>query len=124
VTVTAKATDRAGNVRTASVKYTVSRFYLVGVTYSHGAYQVKEGHTYVLVALTSGSARPRYYDAAPKGHRPHPPGSYLHRSGSQSGLHRFTLSVRIDRHLGRYKYWVLGVKTGSTMHRLTVHPAR
>jgi hypothetical protein len=124
VTVRATATDRAGNTRTATLHYSLLRFYVQGVTPRNGVYPLREGHSYTLVALTSGGARPRFYDAAPRGRTPRPADHYFHAAGRQGGLHRYVLVVRIDRGLGRYKYWSLGIKVGRTMHVLEFHPKR
>jgi hypothetical protein len=124
VTVTARATDRAGNTSTASVTYRVARFYVAGATFRDGAWQVRDGRTYQVVALTSGTARPQYYNAAPRGSRPTASGSYLVRAGKQAGLNRFSLPVRMDRGMSRKGHWVLGVKTGSTLHTIPVRAQR
>ncbi len=83
---------------------------------------MREGRTHLVVALTTGTARPRYYDAAPHGQRPHPPALYLHRSGNQSGLHRYALEVRIDRGLGHHRYWTWASRRGH-LHRITLQPS-
>jgi hypothetical protein len=124
VTVTARATDRAGNTSTASVTYRVAKFYVAGATFRDGAWQVRDGQTYQVVALTSGTARPQYYNAAPRGSRPTASGSYLVRAGKQAGLNRFSLPVRMDRGMSRKGHWVLGVKTGSTLHTIPVRAQR
>ncbi len=124
VTVTARATDRAGNTSTASVTYRVARFYVAGAAFRDGAWQVRDGQTYQVVALTSGTARPQYYNAAPRGSRPTASGSYLVRAGKQAGLNRFSLPVRMDRGMSRKGHWVLGVKTGSTLHTIPVRAQR
>lgn len=124
VTVTAKATDRAGNTRTSTVRYTVDRFYVAGATYRNGAYQVRGGKTYLVVALSKGTARPQYYNAALRGSTPTASGTYLNRSGKQAGLRRHTVGVRIDRGMSRRGDWVLGVKSGGTLHRIAIHVRR
>ena len=122
VTTTATARDRAGNTRSVSVRYTVARFYVAGAVYRNGAYQVRVGHTYVIVALTGGTTRPRYYDAAPRGGTLHRSGRYLRRSGTQSGLRRYTLVVRMNRGMNRHTRWNLGVKSGGQLHLISVEP--
>jgi hypothetical protein len=124
VTVTATATDRAGNTASTRATYSVLAFFVQGASYRNGAFVLREGHTYTLVALTSSASRPRLYDAAPAGQTPHPADNLMHRAGSQYGLHRYTIAVHIDRGLGRYTYWNLGVKVGSTMHLVKIHPVR
>jgi hypothetical protein len=122
ITVTATATDKAGNVATRAVSYRITDFYVLGQTMTNGAYTLREGHSYTLVALIPGTSRPRYYDAAPYGQTPHPADNLFNPAGSQYGLHRFTLTVHIDQGLGRYTYWVIGIKTGTTMHLIKFHP--
>jgi Bacterial Ig-like domain (group 3)/Putative Ig domain len=124
VTVTARAIDRAGNIRSATVTYNLLRFYLLGASYQNGAFVVHEGHRYTLVALTTSRSRPRYYDAAPFGQTPHPADNLMKAAGSQFGLHRYTVSVYFGRGMGRYKYWNFGVKVGATMHLVKFHPVR
>jgi hypothetical protein len=122
VTVTATATDKAGNTSTASARYQVLRFYVLNAAYRDGAFQLRQGHTYTLVALTTSKSRPRYYDAAPAGQGPHPADNLFNPAGRQFGLNRFTLAVHIDTGLGRYQFWNLGVKVGNTMNLIKFHP--
>jgi Bacterial Ig-like domain (group 3)/Putative Ig domain/Immunoglobulin I-set domain len=122
VTVTATAADRAGNTSQAKVTYTVLHFYVLDAPYRSGAFQLREGHTYTIVALTASHTRPRLYQAAPAGQTPHPAGPYLKRAGSQDGLHRFTVRVCIGRGMGRHFYWNFGVKAGPAMHLIKFHP--
>lgn len=122
VTVTARATDRAGNVATARLRYRVLHFYLLDARYRNGAFTLHEGRSYTLVALTSGTRAPRYFNAVPAGHTPGPRGPLMNAAGTEAGLHRWTLSVTIDRRIGRYSSAVLGVKVGSTMHLVKFHP--
>ncbi len=120
VTIRATATDRAGNKRISTVRYRVARFYVSGATFRQGSYRVSEGKTYLVVALTSGSSRPQYYNASLRDSTPTASGSYLRRSGKQSGLHRHVLPVRMDRGMSRHGRWDLGVKVGRTLHRIPV----
>jgi hypothetical protein len=124
VTVTARATDRAGNIRSATVAYHLLPFYVLGASYQNGAFVLHEGHRYTVVALTTSRSRPRFYDAAPWGRTPGPADNLLNAAGSQFGLHRYTLSVYFGRGMGRYRYWNFGVKVGSTMHLVKFHPVR
>ncbi|HEY8301486.1 MAG TPA: putative Ig domain-containing protein [Jatrophihabitans sp.] len=122
VRVAATAVDRAGNRRTVTVSFRVLRVFLAGAGYRDGAFQVHEMHTYALVVLTAARTRPRFYDAAPSGSRPGPAGAYLSRAGQVGGLHRYVLAVHIDRGLGRYRFWSLGVRVGRVVHRVKFHP--
>lgn len=124
VTVTAKATDRAGNTSTTSVRYRVARFYVAGATFRDGAWHVRDGKRYQVVALTSGSKRPEYYNAAPRGSRPTASGTRLARAGKQSGLNRYSLPVTMDRGMSRKGDWVIGVKVGSKLHQIPVRVRR
>jgi hypothetical protein len=122
VTVTATATDRAGNVSTASVSYYVLHFYVLGAPYKDGAFQLQGGQTYTFVALTATSSRPRLYAATPSGTEPSQAGAYFSAAGRLFGLNRFTLGVPISRGLNGHINWNFGVKVGSTMYLITFHP--
>lgn len=124
VTVTARATDRAGNVSTTHRTYYVLRIFILGATMKNGAYTLKEGQSFTIVALTSGTSRPRYYDAVPFGQTPRPADNYFTPAGMQYGLHRYTIGVRLEHGFGRYYYWVFGVKIGKTLHTVKFHPIR
>jgi len=54
--------------------------------------------------------------------KPGPAGPHLHRAGTVRGLHRWTARVHIGHDLGRYRHWVIGVKTGKTMHLVRFRP--
>jgi hypothetical protein len=120
--VTATATDKAGNISTATVSYSVLRYYILCAPYQNGAFQVRGGHTYTLVALTSSSSRPRLYDATPVGTQPSQAGAYFQPAGREYGLNRYTLTVPIGRNLNSHINWNFGVKDGSTMYLITFHP--
>lgn len=122
VTDTGTATDHAGNVATFSVSFTVRDFFVQGAPISGGAFQLKEGHTYTIVALTKSTTQPRFYDAVPAGQTPHVAGSLLRKAGSQAGLHRFTLRVVVPDNLSSSALWDFGVKTGSVMNLIEFHP--
>jgi hypothetical protein len=115
VTVTAVATDKAGNVRRASVNYRLLPIYLDGARYRNGAFDVRAGHTYTLV-VTGSSAQPTYYNAAVYPRQPGPNGPALHHCG----FHRWALGVTMTPNLHSYRYWNLGVKIGHTMHRIKI----
>lgn len=121
VTVTATATDKAGNTSTATVSYTVLHFYILCAPYKNGAFQVQGGRTYTLVALTNSTARPRLYQATPAGTQPSQPGPYFQSAGREYGLNRYTVTVPITRNLSTHINWNFGVKVGSTMNLITFH---
>jgi hypothetical protein len=122
VTVTARATDKAGNARSTQLTYHVLKIYVVGATFKNGAYTLVEGRSYMVVALTASTSRPRYYDAVPFGQTPRPADNYFLPAGTQYGLHRYTIAVRIPHGMGRYYYWAFGVKIGTTMNVVKFHP--
>jgi hypothetical protein len=117
VRVVATATDRAGNTSRTSKRYTLKHFYIAGVPFKDGAYQVRAGGTYTVVALTSSRVRPRYFNAELKGRTPTASSTLLNPSGRQAGLYRWTVTVRIDTAAGRT--WDMGVLAGGTLHRIT-----
>lgn len=123
-TMTAKATDRAGNTSTSRIRFRTLRIYLQGAPYTHTAFQVTEGRTYQLTALSTTRGAPRYYNAAPGGQPPHPSGPRFHPAGRQNHLYRWTLTIRIDHGLSRYPFWDLGINTGHTLHRVRIQPHR
>jgi hypothetical protein len=118
-TITAKVTDRAGNTRTTSVSAHVVRFFLAGAPRNrHGVYTVRRGHTYTLLAQTA--ARPRYVDAALYPRRPHGEDNRLHRIGH----HRWAVGVTFQPGMRSGTRWNIGVRTGRTVHVLTVYVRR
>jgi hypothetical protein len=122
VTVTATATDRAGNVATASITFDVLHFYVLNAPYNSGAFQLREGHSYTFVALTAASTNPRLYAAVPDGQVPSQPGTWSRRAGHEPGLSRYTLAVPVGRGYTGHAYWDFGVKVGSTMNLVRFHP--
>ncbi|MGH3496846.1 MAG: Ig-like domain repeat protein [Nocardioidaceae bacterium] len=117
VRYTALATDRAGNKTIIRGRYTVVPFALDGARYVNGAYTVKLGRSYALLA--SSQLRPRYIDAAPSPRRPSGNDNYFHRSGSN-----WALGIAITRSLRSYRYWNIGVKVGRTLHVLKIRVVR
>jgi hypothetical protein len=123
VTVRARAVDRAGNVTTKKKKFTVLRIYVQGVSFSNGAFTLREGHSYTVVALLKKTGKPRYYDASPTGRPVGGADSFFHSAGKQSGLHRYTLSIHIRSGLSRrYSLWNFGVKFHHSMHLVVFRP--
>ncbi|KQX75038.1 hypothetical protein ASD10_07485 [Aeromicrobium sp. Root472D3] len=114
-TVTAVATDRAGNTSRASVTYSTRAVYIDGARYSRGVYSVKAGRAYRLVVV-GRSGRPVYYDAEVSPRKPFKRDHAFKRAGRN----RWALSVLMENGMQRQKQWNLGVKTGSTMNVLKV----
>lgn len=106
--VTARAVDRAGNVRTTTVSVTVTDVVLVGGTWKNGAYVVRRGHAYTLLAASR--VRPRYVDAAYGARRPRGEDNWFRSSGRS----RWSVGVTMDRTM-RLGSWNLGVRRGSTL---------
>jgi dolichol kinase len=121
-TLTATATDRAGNTSTEVLTYHVLDFYILNAHYQSGAFSVQEGRCYLFVALTPTTTLPRLYQAVPAGQTPHSAGRYFRASGKVYGLHRFTLLVPIPKGLTGTSY-DFGVKVGSTMNLIKFRPS-
>ncbi|MBD8605322.1 Ig-like domain repeat protein [Aeromicrobium sp. CFBP 8757] len=114
-TVTAVATDRAGNTSRASVTYSTRAVYIDGARYSRGVYSVKAGRAYRLVVV-GRSGRPVYYDAEVSPRKPFK----RDHAFKKAGRNRWALSVLMQNGMQRQKQWNLGVRTGSTMNVLKV----
>ncbi|MFC5676808.1 beta strand repeat-containing protein [Aeromicrobium endophyticum] len=112
-TVTATATDKAGNQRSRSVRYRTSIVTLDGATFRNGAYDVKRGRTYTLVVMAG--SRPTYYEAEVAPRTPRKPGGLMRPAGHD----RYALGVTMKDLRGR-TYWNLGVKVGKKMHVVRV----
>jgi hypothetical protein len=118
---TATVTDRAGNVSRSSVSYRVLNTYVAGAPYRRGAFDVRAGRSYRLVATTVGKRAPRYYSAATIGRRPSPAGPLFHRAGTSHGRHVWTIVVRLPSGMAAHSNWVLGVKAGKSMRMVHIH---
>jgi YVTN family beta-propeller protein len=114
-TVTAVATDGAGNVRTAHVSYTTLPIYVQGATLTSGAFPVKAGHTYTIVVVGS-ALRPTYIDAAVYPRTPSGTDHAFHAAG----YHRWTLGVTMTPSLRSHTYWNIGVKIGASTQVLKI----
>lgn len=114
-TVTAVATDRAGNTARASKTFTTRSIYIDGARYADGVYTVKAGKVYRLV-VEGRSGRPVYYDAEVAPRKP----STRDHAFVKVGKNRWALSVLMQNGMQRHALWNLGVKTGATMHVLKV----
>jgi hypothetical protein len=112
-TVTATATDKAGNQRSRSVRYRTSVVTLDGATFRDGAYDVKRGRTYTLVVMAG--SRPTYYQAEVAPRTPRKAGGLMRPAGRG----RYALGVTMKDLRGR-TYWNLGVKVGKKMYVVRV----
>jgi hypothetical protein len=112
-TFTATGTDKAGNKATVKGRYTTLGISFEGVTFSHGAFNVTNNHTYILVV--HGASRPTYYDAAPYDTTPF----HRDRTFIAAGHDRWALGITM-RNLSAHRLWNLGVKIGKTMHVVTI----
>ena len=112
--LTATVTDRAGNSTTSSVTYRVLTVYLVGAKFVRGAFDVRVGTTYTVVALAA--TRPQYYDAAVYPQRPNPVDAKFH----QTSRGRWALGVLMDRGMRTHRYWNIGVKIGRHLYATKV----
>jgi hypothetical protein len=116
VTVTATATDRAGNRSISRSRYRTLGIYLQGASYSGGAFQISLGRSYTLI-VNSASAQPRYVDAGPT-----PPGpGGLDNAFHSLGNGRWAIGVNFSTALGSPSTWQFGVLIGHTVHVVTVH---
>ena len=123
VTLIARAADRAGNVRTATLRYTVLHRFLLGAAYQNGVFVVREGHSYTLVTLTSSTTSPRLYLPAPRGQAAHPAGPLFRAAGTQGGFHRYTLTFTPARGLSRRAtVWNVGVRIWNTLYEVPFRP--
>lgn len=111
---TVRAFDKARNVASSSDSYRVLAIYLQGAAYRGGAFTVRIGHTYTLVA--HATSRPIYYDAA----------TYLQIPTKRdngfraAGYRRWALGITMTRGLHSHYYWNLGIKIGRILHTLKI----
>jgi len=105
--VRATAIFAAGNTATTTLSYRVLSVYIAGARYDRGAFDVRPGAAYTIVA--TGPVRPRYYDATVYPQRPTRAAVQFHRAGPN----RWTLGVTIDRGMRSHPLWNLGVKIGA-----------
>jgi hypothetical protein len=112
--VSARATDRAGNVTVATVHFRVLGTYLQGARYDRGAFDVRVGHAYTLI--THAAHRPRYYDAAVSPRRPRRADNLFHRAGAG----RWAIGVRVDRGMRSHPLWNVGIKIGDRMYVIRI----
>jgi hypothetical protein len=118
VTYKATATDKAGNVSTATGSYRVLAYFLDSAPFDGTTYSVKVGHTYTLVVLSAD--RPALYAAVPY------PGTPTKLVGSlhAAGHNLWAIGVTITPAMKSPQQWNLGVKFATTMHlvRIKVSP--
>lgn len=115
-TVTATATDIAGNTATATASYRVAT---VGATIEgakkvKGVYQVRRGKTYTVVVK---GAKARYLYAVPASRRPHA-GRVPFKA---AGKNRWALGVTMDMSTARTRTWNLGYLQNGKRHVIKVH---
>lgn len=113
VVVTAKATDVAGNVRTKRVSYRAATFTIRGAKKVGGAYRVKHGETYTLVAK---GARPHYVYATPAPGKPHR-GSVPFK---KAGKNTWALGVTMSMTTSATRSWNLGYTQNGKLHVVKV----
>jgi hypothetical protein len=114
-TVTAVATDRAGNIRATHVRYTSPSIAVADAPFARGAFVVKAGHGYTVVVRGSAIA-PVYYDVAVSPSQPTSRDTAFHAAGHG----RWVLGVAIDKRMRSHAYWNLGVKIGPTLHVIKI----
>lgn len=113
VTVTAKATDVAGNVRTKKVSYRVAAYEIQGATLVNGVYQVKHGETYTIVVR---GAKATYRYATPAPGKPHE-GSVPFKKAGKS---RWALGVTMSMTTSATRSWNLGYTQNGKLHVIKV----
>jgi hypothetical protein len=117
VTVTATATDKAGNVAHKSVTYTVLAVFVRGARRTRsGGFVIRPGHHYLVEAVAT--QRPRFYLAVPIIHAK----QKLTALGPKmtAGPHHLW-RVRLAGVHGHRRF-IAGVKIGHTLHRIELHP--
>lgn len=92
VTVTATATDKAGNAATATLGYHTLAISFTGATQVNGIWQVKWGTSYPLVVLTTDATAPRYVAPGLLGIL-FGIGTPMQAAGVVDGVHVWTLRV-------------------------------
>ena len=117
VTLTATATDEAGNVRTATTSYRVDQLFLEGARARGTGYVVRSGRSYRLVVLVAGGT-PKVLGPVKAGRRPAGKATPLKASGTRHGLRRYVLTVKIMKDLEKGKKYDLGVVAGGTTTRV------
>ncbi|QIM21621.1 hypothetical protein G7075_11605 [Phycicoccus sp. HDW14] len=115
--ITATVTDRAGNVRTASVKVHVTDVTIAGARWKNGVWTVRQGRAYTLLA--AGKVRPRYVDAAYAPRAPKGEDNWFVRTGKDRWASGVTMGPSM-----RTGMWNLGVRRGSTLTVLKVRVVR
>jgi uncharacterized repeat protein (TIGR02543 family) len=114
-TVTAVATDRAGNTRSTRVSYTTLPIAIGDAPLIDGAFSVKAGHAYTLVVRGS-KTRPIYYDAAVYPAKPIVKDHAFYADGHR----RWVLGMAMDANMRSHTYWNLGVKIGATLQVIKI----
>ncbi len=112
---TATATDRAGNVASASGSYITLSAGLLGAPYIFGLFDVTSRHAYTLVVYSA--TRPVLYRAVPYPGIPFVPD----KAFNAAGYHRWTTTVYVGTWLRAHPYWNLGVRTGNMLRIMPIH---
>lgn len=113
-TLTATATDKAGNVASTHVSFTVLRYFIKHRSPNpDGSFTTKLGHSYEVGAVATH--RPTYYLATPAtSGRPTP-----FERGPQlksAGHHIWLVRIFVKPAMSHHRNWNVGVKVGHTMH--------
>ncbi len=111
VTVTAKAIDVAGNVRTKRVSYRLSPYTIQGAKNVNGVWRVRRGETYTILVR---GAKPRYVYASPN--KPHR-GSVPFKA---AGKNRWALGVTMSMATSYTRSWKLGYVQKGKLHTIRV----
>jgi sugar lactone lactonase YvrE len=111
---TATATDRAGNTASLRGSYRVLTFFVAGVHYTGGAFDVKSGHTYTVGVVSK--TQPRYYKPRPS-HAAKSKPSVKGPLMTNVGHDLWTTEIKITARMRHHTLWNIGVKTG---HKLLV----
>ena len=111
----ATATDRAGNVATATGTFRTLTVYVQGAKYVNGTFQMRAGQRYAIIVYAT--ARPTYYYAAVYPRTP----SVRDHALYPAGYHRWAIGVRASTAMKHHYYWNLGVRIGTSMQLIRIH---
>jgi hypothetical protein len=114
VVYTATAVDKAGNVSTTRLTARVAKYMIKGAGFRKGAYVVRAGQTYTILA--TARTRPRYVDAMPYPRAP----QGLDNPFIKTGRNRWAIGVTFSSAMLKQRHWHIGVRVGGHTHVLTV----
>jgi len=106
----------ARSVTVPGAASTTRDYSLAQVPVVGGQFQVKMGHSYIVVAQVATKTAPLYAYAAPAGVQPGPAVASM----VSIGTNRWAIQTTITRAMGRYKNWTLGVKANGVLHDIPV----